>query len=89
MAGTGVATALLEELVRQRPAGIDELVTTVTADNQASLSMLRRLGATTVTPAGINRLDVVVDLPLPDPLPDPLPGPLPDPLPDPPEPGDP
>ena len=61
--GHGVATALLDELMRQRPAGITELITTVTADNAASLAMLRRLGRTTTTPAGINRLDVVVELP--------------------------
>ena len=64
--GRGVATALLDELMRQRPAGITELVTTITADNEASLAMLRRMGRTTVTPAGVNRLDVVVDLTQPD-----------------------
>ena len=64
--GRGVATALLDELMRQRPAGITELVTTITADNEASLAMLRSLGRTTVTPAGVNRLDVVVDLTQPD-----------------------
>lgn len=65
--GRGVATALLAELMRQRPAGVTEIVTTVAADNDASLAMLRRLGETTTTPAGINRLDVVVELPLPPP----------------------
>jgi RimJ/RimL family protein N-acetyltransferase len=65
--GRGVATALLEELMRVRPAGVDRIVTTVAADNDASLAMLRRLGPTTVTPAGTNRLDVVVDLSRPDP----------------------
>ena len=64
--GRGVATALLDELMRQRPAGITELVTTITADNEASLAMLRRMGRTTVTPAGVNRLNVVVDLTQPD-----------------------
>lgn len=62
--GRGAATALLRELMRQRPVGVTRLVTTVTADNDASLAMLRRLGPTTVTPAGINRLDVVVDVDL-------------------------
>ncbi len=65
----GVATALLGELMRRRPAGVKRLVTTVTADNAASLAMLRRLGPTTTEPAGPNRLDVVVELPdaeLPD-----------------------
>ena len=68
--GRGVATALLDELVRQRrPEGVTRIVTTVAADNEASLAMLRRLGETTVEPAGINRLDVVVELPaLPQPL---------------------
>lgn len=61
--GRGVATALLTELLRVRPAGVTQIVTTVAADNVASLAMLRRLGPITVTPAGGNRLDVVVDLP--------------------------
>lgn len=69
--GRGVATALLDELMRQRPAGVTELVTTITADNEASLAMLRRLGTVSVTPAGINRLDVVVDLTTPPPGPPP------------------
>ncbi|GAA4381336.1 GNAT family N-acetyltransferase [Nocardioides caricicola] len=63
--GRGVATALLDELMRQRPAGVTRVVTTVASDNAASLAMLRRLGEITVTPAGINRVDVVVDLPIP------------------------
>ena len=61
--GRGVATALLAELVRQRPAGVERVVTSVAADNAASLAMLRRLGPTTASPAGIDRLDVVVELP--------------------------
>lgn len=40
-------------------------MTTVAADNCAPLAMLRRLGETTVTPAGISCLDVVVDLMVP------------------------
>jgi RimJ/RimL family protein N-acetyltransferase len=74
--GRGVATALLAELMRQRPVGVTELITTVAADNEASLAMLRRLGRTTTAPAGINRLDVVVDLTVPD---DPHPAPTGDP----------
>lgn len=62
--GRGVATALLDELVRERPLGVTRIVTVVASDNDASLAMLRRLGPTTVTPAGVNRLDVVVELPL-------------------------
>ncbi|MCY7396290.1 MAG: GNAT family N-acetyltransferase [Nocardioides sp.] len=65
--GHGVATALLDELVRQRPVGVTRVVTTVAADNGPSLAMLRRLGKTTVTPAGIGRLDVVVELTIPHP----------------------
>lgn len=61
--GHGVATALLAELVQERPVGVSRIVTTVAADNAASLAMLRRLGETTTSPAGIGRLDVVVDLP--------------------------
>jgi RimJ/RimL family protein N-acetyltransferase len=61
--GRGVATALLRELLVQRPAGVTHVVTAVAADNAASLAMLRRLGECVVTPAGENRLDVVVDLP--------------------------
>lgn len=60
--GRGVATALLGELMRVRPKGVTRIITTVARDNPASLAMLRRLGTTSVTPAGINRLDVVVDL---------------------------
>lgn len=63
----GIATALLAELVRQRPVGVTRIVTTVAADNAPSLAMLRRLGETMTTPAGTNRLDVVVDLAPPDP----------------------
>jgi RimJ/RimL family protein N-acetyltransferase len=60
--GRGVASALLRELARQRPVGVTRIVTTVAADNAASLAMLRRLGETSTTPAGIDRLDVVVAL---------------------------
>ena len=60
--GRGVATALLEELARARPVGVTRIVTTVAADNAASLAMLRRLGETTVTPAGVDRYDVVLEL---------------------------
>ncbi|GAA2151740.1 hypothetical protein GCM10009844_34310 [Nocardioides koreensis] len=66
----GVATALLAELLRARRAGVVQVLTTVAADNEASLAMLRRLGRNTVTPAGNNRLDVVVDLPDVPPGPD-------------------
>lgn len=61
--GQGIATTLLEELMRQRPIGVTRLVTTVAADNPPSLKMLQRLGPTTVTDAGDGRIDVVVELP--------------------------
>jgi RimJ/RimL family protein N-acetyltransferase len=64
--GRGVAGALLAELVRERPLGVTRIVTAVAADNAPSLHMLRRLGETTTSPAGVNRLDVVVELPPPD-----------------------
>ncbi|MEZ5096506.1 MAG: GNAT family N-acetyltransferase [Nocardioides sp.] len=60
--GHGVATALLEELMQQRPAGITHLLTEVAADNPASLAMLRRLGPTKVLDTGMGILDVEVDL---------------------------
>lgn len=61
--GRGVATALLEVLMRHRPAGVDRIVTEVLEDNPASLRMLRRLGPTTVTDQGHGVRDVVVELP--------------------------
>jgi RimJ/RimL family protein N-acetyltransferase len=61
--GRGVATALLAELMRKRPAGVKRIVTEVAADNPPSLAMLRRLGPTDVTNVGINRLRVTVELP--------------------------
>jgi len=60
--GRGVATALVDELVRRRPEGVTQIATTVTADNAASLAMLRRLGPASVTPTETPRLDVVVEL---------------------------
>ncbi|WP_167880523.1 GNAT family N-acetyltransferase [Nocardioides guangzhouensis] len=68
--GRGVATALLAELLRQRPEGVSRIMTTVAADNPASLAMLRRLGPATVTRVGSN-LEVVVDLPDTEPPPGP------------------
>lgn len=67
--GRGVASALLAELLRQRPVGVERIVTEVAADNPASLAMLRRLGPTTVTRDGGNLLSVTVELPPPAPVP--------------------
>lgn len=63
--GRGVASALLEQLMRERPRGVTALETTVAAGNPAALAMLRRLGPTTVTDADGSSLDVRVDLPGP------------------------
>lgn len=61
--GQGAATALLAALMRQRPAGVTRIVTAVSADNEAALAMLRRLGSYAATPAGHGTVKVVVDLP--------------------------
>jgi GNAT superfamily N-acetyltransferase len=60
--GLGVATLLLEELMRLRPGGVTRLVTEVAGDNPAAVAMLARLGGTTVTPTSRDSLEVVVDL---------------------------
>lgn len=65
--GRGVATALLAELIRERPKGVTHILTTVAADNAASLAMLARLGAMSSSPVEDNRMDVRVDLPHRDP----------------------
>jgi RimJ/RimL family protein N-acetyltransferase len=70
--GRGVATALLAELARERPRGVTRVVTTVAADNRASLAMLARMGTMTSTSSEDNRVDVRVELP-------PTPGPESDP----------
>jgi ribosomal protein S18 acetylase RimI-like enzyme len=63
----GVASALLADLLREPLAGVDHIVTEVAGDNPASLAMLRRLGPTTATRSGPNRLRVTVALPPPAP----------------------
>lgn len=63
--GRGVATALLQSLLLQRPVGVTRIATVVAADNDPSLAMLRRLGPTTVTPPEEGRINVVVELPDP------------------------
>jgi len=60
--GRGVATVLLEVLVRRRPAGVDRIVTEVLQDNPASLRMLRRLGAVSLEDEGNGVYGVVVEL---------------------------
>lgn len=46
--GRGVASALLEELVRDRPPEVNRILTRVAGDNPASVALLRRLGETRV-----------------------------------------
>lgn len=60
--GRGVARALLAELVRVRPVGVTRIVTSIAADNAASLAMVHSLGPCVLTPAGGNCLDVEVQL---------------------------
>lgn len=63
--GRGVATALLEVLMRHRPAGVTRVVTEVLCDNPASLRMLQRLGPTTLDREGEGVYGVVVELDAP------------------------
>lgn len=60
--GRGVATVLLEALMRGRPVGVDRIVTDVFNNNEASVAMLCRLGPTTVEDLGSGVSEVVVDL---------------------------
>jgi ribosomal protein S18 acetylase RimI-like enzyme len=60
--GRGVATTLLQELLAQRPVGVETLRTVVSADNPAALAMLRPLGDVDVVDSG-DRYDVTVALP--------------------------
>ena len=60
--GRGVATVLLEVLMRRRPAGVHRIVTEVLQDNPASLGMLRRLGAVSLEDEGNGVYGVVVEL---------------------------
>jgi len=64
--GRGVATALLEVLMRQRPKGVERIVTVISATNAASLAMLRRLGEVEVMQSEAGTQFVVVTLPGPD-----------------------
>lgn len=60
--GRGVASALLAELVRRRPEGVQGIRTQVEDGNAASLAMLRRLGETRVDRAGPGVREVRVQL---------------------------
>jgi ribosomal protein S18 acetylase RimI-like enzyme len=58
----GIGGALLDELIRRRPAGVAEIVTIVAADNQASLALLSRGGEVRLSPLTDGRYDVHVAL---------------------------
>ena len=60
--GRGVATVLLEVLMRHLPVGVRRIVTDVFKDNPASLNMLRRLGASIETDLGSGVCGVSVEL---------------------------
>lgn len=60
--GRGVASTLLQVLMRHRPEGVTHVLTEVAADNPSSLAMLRRLGPTEVQDAGHGVYDVSIDL---------------------------
>jgi RimJ/RimL family protein N-acetyltransferase len=60
--GRGVATALLEVLMRQRPEGVERIDTFINADNAASLAMLRRLGDVQLSEPEAGTQRVVVEL---------------------------
>ncbi len=58
----GIGRALLDELIRRRPPGVDRLITHVAADNRASLALLERAGDVHLSPSNGGRYDVEVDL---------------------------
>lgn len=60
--GRGIATLLLRSLVRQRPEGVERIVTDVFTTNPASLRMLHGLGRTTEEDLGAGVTGVVVEL---------------------------
>lgn len=60
--GRGVATVLLEVLMRRRPVGVDRIVTEVFKANPASLKMLRHLGRASEEDLGLGVCGVVVEL---------------------------
>jgi RimJ/RimL family protein N-acetyltransferase len=58
----GVATALLDVLMRQRPQGVERIDTFINEDNAASLAMLRRLGEVHLSEPEAGTQHVVVAL---------------------------
>jgi ribosomal protein S18 acetylase RimI-like enzyme len=61
--GRGVASALVVALSQARPKGIRQIVTTVAADNNKALALLRRIGTMRTSETTPGLLDVIVDLP--------------------------
>jgi ribosomal protein S18 acetylase RimI-like enzyme len=62
----GVGTALVDELIRRRPAGVRELITHVAAGNRASLALLSRAGEVRLSPLSDGRYDVHVAIAAPE-----------------------
>lgn len=60
--GHGVATALLDVLIKHRPDGVTHVLTSVFTENPASLAMLSRLGPSRIQDNGHGILDVAIDL---------------------------
>lgn len=60
--GRGIGSALVDELIAQRPKGVDQIITQVAADNKASLALLGRAGKLHISPMTGGRYDVQVDL---------------------------
>ncbi len=61
--GRGIGSALVKILVARRPEGVSRIVTVVSADNEASLKMLRRVGvARQETPIGGGVVEVRINL---------------------------
>lgn len=61
--GRGIGSALVDILVARRPDGVSKIATVVSADNEASLRMLRRVGvARQETPIGDGVIEVRINL---------------------------
>lgn len=60
--GRGVATALLEVLMKHRPEGVERIETVIDASNLASLAMCRRLGKVHLSPPDSGTEQVVIEL---------------------------
>jgi RimJ/RimL family protein N-acetyltransferase len=61
--GRGVGSALVDELIVQRPKGVEQLITRIAADNKPSLALLARAGEVHLGPSSGGSHDVQVRLP--------------------------